>query len=161
MGEKRINRCIELLEQGEYLYYTGAGPLTYENGKNQAKTWADFLMVDYEHNPFDVVGLRAFMKGLVDGGPTNSGHRTPTVFATLPSNCRTVHEVRANAWQVRHVFEFGGTRYFAYACAAGGCSEGVCRGVQVSVSDGGTGSRIGAGATRVGWSGLCCGYLGA
>ena len=63
MGEKRINRCIELLEQGEYLYYTGAGPLTYENGKKQAKTWADFLMVDYEHSPFDVVGLRAFMQG--------------------------------------------------------------------------------------------------
>ena len=57
MGKKRINRCIELLEQGEYLYYTGAGPLTYENGKKQAKTWADFLMVDYEHSPFDVVGL--------------------------------------------------------------------------------------------------------
>ena len=107
MGKKRINRCIELLEQGEYLYYTGAGPLTYENGKKQAKTWADFLMVDYEHNPFDVVGLRAFMQGLVDGGPTNSGHRTPTVFATLPSNCRTVNEVRANAWQIRHVLSSG------------------------------------------------------
>ena len=58
MATKRINRCIELFEQGEYLYYTGAGPLTYQNGKAQAKTWADFLMVDYEHNPFDVVGLR-------------------------------------------------------------------------------------------------------
>ena len=109
MEKKRINRCIELLEQGEYLYYSGAGPLTYENGKKQAKTWADFLMVDYEHSPFDVVGLRAFMRGLVDGGPTNSGHRTPTVFATLPSNCRTVHEVRANAWQIRHVLSSGYT----------------------------------------------------
>ena len=107
MATKRINRCIELLEQGEYLYYTGAGPLTYQNGKAQAKTWADFLMVDYEHNPFDVVGLRAFMRGLVDGGPTHSGHRTPTVIATLPSNCRTVHEVRANAWQIRHVLSAG------------------------------------------------------
>ena len=107
MAKKRINRCIELLEAGEYLYYTGAGALTYENGKKQAKTWADFLMVDFEHNPFDIVGLRAFMKGLVDGGPTNSGHRTPAVMTTLPSNCRTVQEVRANAWQVRHVLSAG------------------------------------------------------
>ena len=107
MATKRINRCIELLEQGDYLYYTGAGPLTYENGKQQAKTWADFLMVDYEHSPFDVVGLRTFMRGLVDGGPTKSGHRTPTVIATLPSNCRTVAEVRANAWQIRHVLSAG------------------------------------------------------
>ena len=161
MGKKRINRCIELLEQGEYLYYTGAGPLTYENGKKQAKTWADFLMVDYEHNPFDVVGLRAFMQGLVDGGPTNSGHRTPTVFATLPSNCRTVNEVRANAWQVRHVLSSGVHGILHTHCAAGRCGEGVCRGVQVSVSDGWTGSRAGAGTARGGWTGICRGYLGA
>lgn len=104
---KRINRCIELLEQGECLYYTGAGELSYENGKKQAKTWADFLLADFEHNPFDISGLRAFMKGLVDGGPTNSGHRTPAVLATVPSNARTVDEVRANAWQIRHVLSAG------------------------------------------------------
>ncbi len=104
---RRINRCIELLEAGENLYYTGAGELTYENGKEQVKTWADFLLADFEHNPFDVIGLRAFMRGLADGGPTNSGHRTPTVFSTLPSNARTVDEVRANAWQVRQVLSAG------------------------------------------------------
>ena len=103
----RVNRCIELLEQGENLYYTATGPLTYENGKGQAKTWADFLITDFEHYPFDIKGLREFMQGLVDGGPTNSGHRTPTVISTLPSNCRTVDEVRANAWQVRQVLSAG------------------------------------------------------
>jgi 4-hydroxy-2-oxoheptanedioate aldolase len=104
---KRINRCIELLEQGENVYYTGTGPLTYENGKKQAKTWADFLITDFEHYPFDTKGLREFMQGLVDGGPTNSGHRTPAVISTLPSNCRTIEEVRANAWQVRQVLSTG------------------------------------------------------
>jgi 4-hydroxy-2-oxoheptanedioate aldolase len=104
---KRINRCIELLEQGEILYYTGTGPLTYENGKKQAKTWADFLITDFEHYPFNTQGLREFMQGLVDGGPTNAGHRTPTVISTLPSNCRTVDEVRANAWQIRQVLSAG------------------------------------------------------
>ena len=32
---KRINRCIDLLEAGHTIYYTGAGELTYENGKKQ------------------------------------------------------------------------------------------------------------------------------
>lgn len=103
----RVNRAIELLAAGEVIYYTGAGELTYENGLEQASTWADFLMVDFEHHAFDVVGLTAFMRGLVDGGPLPSGHRTPTVIATLPSNCRTVEEVQANAWQIRQVLTAG------------------------------------------------------
>jgi 4-hydroxy-2-oxoheptanedioate aldolase len=89
------------------LYYTSPGELTEENGRRQAATWADFLLVDFEHEAFDIVGLRAFMRGLVDGGPTADGYRTPTVIATLPSNCRTVEEVRANAWQVRQVLTTG------------------------------------------------------
>ncbi len=103
----RINKAIDLLEQCEPLYYAPAGELTFENGLLQAKTWADFLIVDYEHNPFDVAGLVRFMRGLVDGGPTNSGHRTPAVIATLPSNCRTAEEVHANAWQIRQVLSAG------------------------------------------------------
>lgn len=103
----RINRVIELLEQGQPVYYTGTGELTYENGKKQAGTWADFLITDFEHHAFDVVGLTAFMRGLVDGGPTRSGHRIPTVISTLPSNARTRDEVWANAWQIRHVLSTG------------------------------------------------------
>jgi 4-hydroxy-2-oxoheptanedioate aldolase len=47
------------------------------------------------------------MRGLVDGGPTPDGYRTPAVITTLPSNCRTGEEVRANAWQVRQVLTAG------------------------------------------------------
>lgn len=103
----RLNRAIDLLERGEVLYYTAPGPLTYENGRDQATTWADILLVDFEHLAFDVVGLTAFMHGLVDGGPTPDGYRTPTVITTLPSNCRTVEEVQANAWQIRQVLTAG------------------------------------------------------
>jgi len=103
----RINRCIDLLEQGEILYYTGAGELSFESGKKQVGTWADFLMVDFEHRAFDVEGLHQFMKGLAAGGPTKSGHRTPAVIVTLPSNARTAAEVHANAWQIRQVLSAG------------------------------------------------------
>jgi 4-hydroxy-2-oxoheptanedioate aldolase len=103
----RVNRAIELLARDEVLYYTSPGELSYENGRAQASTWADFLMVDFEHHAFDPVGLTAFMRGLVDGGPLPDGFRTPTVIATLPSNCRSAEEVRANAWQIRQVLSAG------------------------------------------------------
>jgi 4-hydroxy-2-oxoheptanedioate aldolase len=103
----RVNRALDLLARGATIYYTEAGALSYEAGRRQATTWADVLMVEFEHGPFDPVGLTAFMRGLVDGGPTADGYHTPTVIATLPANCRTVAEVRANAWQARQVLAAG------------------------------------------------------
>ncbi len=104
---KRINKCIELLEQGQPIYATHPHELSYEAGLADAKTWADMLLIDFEHQPFDTVGLTAYMRGLRDGGPTASGHLTPTVICTLPSNAITPEEVRYNAWQARHVLTTG------------------------------------------------------
>lgn len=103
----RINKVIELWDSGQPIYHVGAGPLNYDNGVAQSQTWADYLEIDFENNPFDVVGLQAFMRGLVDGGPTPSGHRTPTVICTVPANARTKEEVEANAWQIRVVLSTG------------------------------------------------------
>ena len=83
---KRINCCTDLIEAGHPIYYTHAGELIYEHGRRQSQTWADFLIADFEHAPFDVVGLLAFMRGLADGGPTPDGYRMPTIIVTLPSN---------------------------------------------------------------------------
>jgi 4-hydroxy-2-oxoheptanedioate aldolase len=104
---KRINRAIELLEQGQPLHSTGVHELRYESGKAIARTWADYINVELEHAPFDVVGLAAFMAGLADGGPTNSGHRTPAVIATLPVDGSSEAVVRANAWMFRQVLATG------------------------------------------------------
>ena len=103
----RINKCIELLQQGQEIFTTGAPELTYEAGREMAQTWADMILTDFEHRPFDVVGLMNFMRGLKDGGPTPSGHPTPTVVTTLPSNCISPEEVYYNAWQVRQVLTTG------------------------------------------------------
>ena len=103
----RINKAIELLEQGQPCYATHPPELTYEAGKELAQTWADIILVEFEHHAFDIVGLTKFMKGLKDGGPTPSGHPTPTVITTLPSNCITREEVLYNAWQSRHVLATG------------------------------------------------------
>ena len=103
----RINKVIELLEQGQPAYSTPAPELTYESGLEASQTWADLLLVEFEHFAFDIKGLTDFMRGLKDGGPTPSGHGTPTVVASLPSNCRTRDEVIYNAWQTRHVLSTG------------------------------------------------------
>ena len=43
------------------------------------------------------------MRGLVDGGPTNSGHRTPTVIVEAPVNGIDGPNVAYNAWQFRQI----------------------------------------------------------
>lgn len=104
---KRINKCIELLEQGQPFYASHPSELSYEAGLKDSQTWADMLLMDFEHHPFDTVGLTEYMRGLKDGGPTPSGHLTPTVLSTLPSNAINAEEVRYNAWQARHVLTAG------------------------------------------------------
>ena len=104
---KRINRAIELLEQGQPIYYTGAHDISYEGGKAMAHTWADYVTVEMEHGAFDMPGLSEFMRGLVDGGPTNSGHRTPAVVITLPVDGASEDVVRANAWMFRQALARG------------------------------------------------------
>jgi 4-hydroxy-2-oxoheptanedioate aldolase len=103
----RINRAIELLAAGQPIYCTTVEELTYQQGVEQAATWADYLTVDVEHHPFEPAALLAFMRGLVDGGPTRSGHRTPAVIVTLPLDGSDEQAVRTNAWMVRQALATG------------------------------------------------------
>jgi 4-hydroxy-2-oxoheptanedioate aldolase len=60
-----------------------------------------------EHSALDVHGLMQFMRGLVDGGPTRSGHRTPAVVVTLPMDGIDAPTVRANGWMIKQVLATG------------------------------------------------------
>jgi 4-hydroxy-2-oxoheptanedioate aldolase len=107
---EHINRAIELLEQQQPVFYTGGhtgAELTVEAGRRMARTWADYINVGMEHGAFDLVGLESFMRGLVDGGPTESGHRTPAVIVEVPVNGVSEEAVRANAWQFRQLLARG------------------------------------------------------
>ena len=106
----RINRALELLEQDQAIYYVGGHSghaLTHEQGKRDAHTWADYINVGMEHGSFDMTGLAEYMRGLVDGGPTRSGHRTPTVIVEAPVNGIDADNVRYNAWQFRQILGRG------------------------------------------------------
>ena len=79
----RVSRAVELLEQDQPIYYTGGHTghvLTYEQGKKDAHIWSDYINVGMEHGSMDFAGLAEYMRGLVDGGPTKSGHRTHGVW---------------------------------------------------------------------------------
>lgn len=103
---KRINKAIELLDQGQPIYYTH-GQGGYVEGLKLAQTWADYINYEMEHGVFDLKELREFMQGLVDGGPTKSGHRTPAVVATLPVGGIDEPTVRVNYWVIQQVLATG------------------------------------------------------
>ncbi len=108
----RINRAIELLEADQPIYYTGLHShsrnfLTYEQGKKDSMTWADYINIGMEHGSFDMTGLESYMDGLVDGGPTASGHITPTVIVELPVQGESAEIIRYNSWQIRQILARG------------------------------------------------------
>ena len=104
---KRINKVIDLLENNQPVYSVSSNELTYDAGKLMSQTWADLILIEFEHHAFDIVGFTQIMKGLKDGGPTPDGYLMPTVISTLPSNCMTKEEMLFNAWQTRHVLSTG------------------------------------------------------
>jgi 4-hydroxy-2-oxoheptanedioate aldolase len=106
----RINRAIELLAQDQAIYYVGAHSghvLSRAQGREDALTWADYINVGMEHGAFDMTGLAEYLAGLVEGGPTRSGHRTPTVIVEAPVNGTGEANVRYNAWQFRQILGRG------------------------------------------------------
>jgi 2-keto-3-deoxy-L-rhamnonate aldolase RhmA len=106
----RINRAIELLAQDQAIYYVGAHTghvLTRGRGREDARTWADYINIGMEHGAFDMTGLAEYMTGLVEGGPTRSGHRAPAVIVEAPVNGTDEANVRHNAWQFRQILGRG------------------------------------------------------
>lgn len=107
---KRVNKAIELLEADQPVFYTGShttSNLNYDSGRAMSKTWADYINIGMEHGCFDLSGLDNYMRGLADGGPTNSGHKTPAVIVELPVDGVSADAIRANGWQMRQLLARG------------------------------------------------------
>ncbi len=103
---RRINKSIELLERGQPIYYA-ASTGGYEDGVRMASTWGDYIIYNVEHVALDFAALREFMRGLVDAGPTPSGHRTPTVIVSLPLLGLDETTVVAGGWMVQQALAQG------------------------------------------------------
>ena len=48
-----------------------------------------------------------YIKGLIDGGPTKSGHRTPALIVELPAEGISEDLIRFNGWQIRQILARG------------------------------------------------------
>jgi len=103
---KRINKAIELLAKGQPVYYA-AGYGGYEEGLKMGGTWADYILYNMEHKPLDFSLLRQFMRGLVDAGPTKSGHRTPAVIVVLPLLGLDETTVKSGGWMIEQALAQG------------------------------------------------------
>ena len=106
----RVNRAIALLASGQPIYYVGEHTghmLTYDQGCEDAATWADYINVGMEHGAFDMTGLATYMQGLVEGGPSGSGHRTPAIIVEVPVDGTSESVIRNNAWQFRQILARG------------------------------------------------------
>src|SRR5215469_7435842 len=108
---RRVNKAIELWEDGQPIYYdnSGLGPGVdpYAQGVRMARTWYDAINVEMEHGALDFSQLREFMRGLVDGGPTRSGHRTPAVFVETGIIGLDETYARCNTWVLSQLLDCG------------------------------------------------------
>ena len=103
---KRVNRVIDMWLKNQPVYYAQISGGGYEEGKKMAATKADYITYEMEHGPLDFKELREFMRGLVEAGPTRTGHKTPAVVVTLPIS-GTADAVRANAWMIQQTLAAG------------------------------------------------------
>ena len=103
----RVNKAIELLESGQPIYYAQITAGGYEQGLEMAQTPADYITYNLEHYGPDITQLREFMRGLVDGGPTRSGHRTPAVIVVTPAVGWTEAAMQGNTWMMQNIINAG------------------------------------------------------
>ena len=117
---RRINKAIELWEDGQPIYYNGSGlgpgVDPYAQGVKMARTWYDAINVEFEHGAMDFTQLREFMRGLVDGGPTRSGHRTPAVFVETGIIGLDEAYARANSWMIEPAAGLRHSRHSPVPC---------------------------------------------
>jgi 4-hydroxy-2-oxoheptanedioate aldolase len=99
----RINKVVELWEAGQAAYYTQTSTYGYDECQELSGTTADYISINMEHSYVDVRLLRECMQGLVDAGPTRSGHRTPAVIAVLPAWGWDAAQMQANYWIVQQI----------------------------------------------------------
>ena len=89
VADERLNKTIQLLENGEPAFGAFVFDLSDEVAIEVAKSGLDFAIIDLEHRPFDVSRLRSFLLGMTDRRrmlEKNSVQMDVTPIIRLPSS---------------------------------------------------------------------------
>ena len=120
----RVNRAISLLSGGQPIYYVGEHTghmLTYDQGLEDAATWADYINVGMEHGAFDMTGLAIVHAGA--GGRRPNGKRPPYSCDNRGSSGRRIERI-GNSQQclaIQADSRSGRTRHSVVHGGIGGC----------------------------------------
>ncbi len=103
-----IHRSIGLLKERKpvFVCHPSVPPeLSIESGRQFATTWADLIVIEFEHYGLNPIGLSRFMQGIRDATPSSDS--MVTVVATLSVSGNSVESINANSWQIRQLLATG------------------------------------------------------
>ena len=101
---QHLNPVIDKLSKGQPVFGLQAAGLSLQGARAAARSDADFIYVDMEHNPLDFPALQMFLLGMGDKGLVlKKGSLQPNValFARFPP------EAEQGAWVVKQALDIG------------------------------------------------------
>ena len=101
---QHLNPVIDKLAKGQPVFGLNTGDLSLQNARSAARSAADFIYVDMEHNPLDFPALQKFLLGMSDKSQVfKKGSLQPNValFARFPP------EADQAAWVVKQALDIG------------------------------------------------------
>lgn len=104
----RLNKAIELLENGDVAFGILSFDYSLNNARSMARSGLDFIIIDMEHAPFDIERLRQFLLGMTDKRLIQQkGNLQPDVvpFVRIPASGG--ESILAQAKQVLDVGVYG------------------------------------------------------
>ncbi len=63
--EPRINKFIQLMEEGKPAFGVFSSKVSVRNGANMAGSGLDFVITDLEHSPYDITRLEGYLLGMI------------------------------------------------------------------------------------------------
>ncbi len=104
----RLNKAIELLENGQVAFGLLAFDYSLNNARSMANSGLDFIIIDMEHAPFDIERLRQFLLGMTDKRKIlEKGNLQPDVVPLVRIPAAGGEDVMFQAKQVLDVGAFG------------------------------------------------------